>query len=182
MAALGNRKERPCLVPVTVSVITARPAVFTLEFLAFPKFNRSKHHFYPCWRIFCAWQIECDIFSTSEIGGRRGPPGQDGGSDFRTPCWTRWLAQDSPPAGVALRSPGGQTGICVVIGGKSPPRLYVDVPKLARFRDPRYRLHRRPIWGFRFRKTLRPWLNTIQSQSPDIAMGVDTGGRGRSGD
>src|SRR5512147_2142204 len=69
------------------------------------------------------------------------------------------------------------TGICVV-AGEITTTTYVDVPKLARevindigFNDARM--------GFDA-KTCGV-LNTIQSQSPDIAMGVDTGGAGDQG-
>jgi S-adenosylmethionine synthetase len=69
------------------------------------------------------------------------------------------------------------TGICVV-AGEITTTTYVDVPKLAReviadigFTDARM--------GFDA-KTCGV-LNTIQSQSPDIAMGVDTGGAGDQG-
>jgi S-adenosylmethionine synthetase len=69
------------------------------------------------------------------------------------------------------------TGICVV-AGEITTTTYVDVPKLAReviaeigFTDAAY--------GYDF-KTCGV-LNVIQSQSPDIAMGVDTGGAGDQG-
>lgn len=69
------------------------------------------------------------------------------------------------------------TGICVV-AGEITTRTYVDVPTLARqviadigFTDAAY--------GFDA-KTCGV-LNVIQSQSPDIAMGVDTGGAGDQG-
>ncbi|MBV6432083.1 MAG: S-adenosylmethionine synthase [Bryobacteraceae bacterium] len=69
------------------------------------------------------------------------------------------------------------TGICVV-AGEITTNTYVDVPKLARsviadigYTDAAY--------GFDA-KTCGV-LNTIQSQSPDIAMGVDTGGAGDQG-
>jgi S-adenosylmethionine synthetase len=69
------------------------------------------------------------------------------------------------------------TGICVV-AGEITTKTYVDVPKLAReviadigFTDARM--------GFDA-KTCGV-LNTIQSQSPDIALGVDTGGAGDQG-
>ncbi|HTD44336.1 MAG TPA: methionine adenosyltransferase [Bryobacteraceae bacterium] len=69
------------------------------------------------------------------------------------------------------------TGICVV-AGEITTKTYVDVPKLVReviadigFTDARM--------GFDA-KTCGV-LNTIQSQSPDIAMGVDTGGAGDQG-
>ncbi|MBL8209263.1 MAG: methionine adenosyltransferase [Bryobacterales bacterium] len=69
------------------------------------------------------------------------------------------------------------TGICVV-SGEITTRTYVDVPKLVRqvigeigYNDAAY--------GFDC--TTCGVLNTIQSQSPDIAMGVDTGGAGDQG-
>src|SRR5271155_3426719 len=69
------------------------------------------------------------------------------------------------------------TGICVV-SGEITTTCYVDVPKIARetikeigYTDAAY--------GFDC-KTCGV-LNTIQSQSPDIAMGVDTGGAGDQG-
>ena len=69
------------------------------------------------------------------------------------------------------------TGICVV-AGEITTTTYVDVPKLAReviahigFTDARM--------GFDAKTC--GILNTIQSQSPDIAMGVDTGGAGDQG-
>src|SRR5258708_14975138 len=69
------------------------------------------------------------------------------------------------------------TGICVV-AGEITTTTYVDVPRLARdviaeigFIDARM--------GFDAKTC--GILNTIQSQSPDIAMGVDTGGAGDQG-
>ena len=69
------------------------------------------------------------------------------------------------------------TGICVV-SGEITTKTYVDVPKLAReviahigFTDAKM--------GFDARTC--GIMNTIQSQSPDIAMGVDTGGAGDQG-
>src|SRR3982750_2637770 len=69
------------------------------------------------------------------------------------------------------------TGTCVV-AGEITTKTYVDVPKLAReviadigFTDANY--------GFDS-KTCGV-LNCIQAQSPDIAMGVDTGGGGDQG-
>jgi len=69
------------------------------------------------------------------------------------------------------------TGICIV-AGEITTKTYVDVPKLAReviasigYTD--------AAMGFDS-KTCGV-LNTIQSQSPDIAMGVDTGGAGDQG-
>jgi len=69
------------------------------------------------------------------------------------------------------------TGICVV-AGEITTTTYVDVPKLAReviadigFTDAKM--------GFDAKTC--GILNTIQAQSPDIAMGVDTGGAGDQG-
>jgi S-adenosylmethionine synthetase len=69
------------------------------------------------------------------------------------------------------------TGICVV-SGEITTTTYVDVPTLARkviadigYTDAAY--------GFDAKTC--GILNTIQSQSPDIAMGVDTGGAGDQG-
>ncbi|MGI8746113.1 MAG: methionine adenosyltransferase [Bryobacteraceae bacterium] len=69
------------------------------------------------------------------------------------------------------------TGICV-ISGEITTTTYVDVPRLARsviddigFNDA----------SFGFDSKTCGILNTIQSQSPDIAMGVDTGGAGDQG-
>jgi S-adenosylmethionine synthetase len=69
------------------------------------------------------------------------------------------------------------TGICVV-SGEITTKTYVDVPRLVRgvvdhigYND--------AAMGFDS-KTCGV-LNTIQSQSPDIAMGVDTGGAGDQG-
>src|SRR3954465_2646465 len=69
------------------------------------------------------------------------------------------------------------TGVCIV-AGEITTKTYVDVPTLARnvirdigFTDAAY--------GFDA-KTCGV-LNVIQAQSPDIAMGVDTGGAGDQG-
>ena len=69
------------------------------------------------------------------------------------------------------------TGICVVAGEIST-KTYVDVPNLVRgviadigYTDPSYG----------FDAVTCGVLNAIQSQSPDIAMGVDTGGAGDQG-
>lgn len=69
------------------------------------------------------------------------------------------------------------TGICVV-SGEITTTTYVDVPKLAReviadigYNDARMGYDSKTC-GI---------LNMIQSQSPDIAMGVDTGGAGDQG-
>ena len=69
------------------------------------------------------------------------------------------------------------TGLCIV-AGEITTKTYVDVPRVARgviedigFSDAAY--------GFDSKTC--GILNTIQSQSPDIAMGVDTGGAGDQG-
>jgi S-adenosylmethionine synthetase len=69
------------------------------------------------------------------------------------------------------------TGICVV-AGEITTTTYVDVPKLARavIKDIGY-----TDAAFGFDSKTCGVLNTIQSQSPDIAMGVDTGGAGDQG-
>ncbi|MDB5604829.1 MAG: methionine adenosyltransferase [Bradyrhizobium sp.] len=69
------------------------------------------------------------------------------------------------------------TGICVV-SGEITTTTYVDVPKLARkvIEDIGYN---NAEYGFDCKTC--GILNTIQSQSPDIAMGVDTGGAGDQG-
>src|SRR5271155_244584 len=69
------------------------------------------------------------------------------------------------------------TGICVV-SGEITTTTYVDVPKLARqvIADIGY-----TDAEMGFDSKTCGVLNTIQSQSPDIAMGVDTGGAGDQG-
>jgi S-adenosylmethionine synthetase len=69
------------------------------------------------------------------------------------------------------------TGICV-ISGEITTKTYVDVPKLARqvIADIGY-----TDADMGFDSKTCGVLNTIQSQSPDIAMGVDTGGAGDQG-
>ncbi|MGH9632960.1 MAG: methionine adenosyltransferase, partial [Bryobacteraceae bacterium] len=69
------------------------------------------------------------------------------------------------------------TGLCVV-AGEITTKTYVDVPRVARqviegigFTDAAYGYDNKTC-GI---------LNAIQSQSPDIAMGVDTGGAGDQG-
>ena len=69
------------------------------------------------------------------------------------------------------------TGLCVV-AGEITTTTYVDVPKLARevihdigFNNAHYGYDSKTCGV----------LNAIQSQSPDIAMGVDTGGAGDQG-
>jgi S-adenosylmethionine synthetase len=68
------------------------------------------------------------------------------------------------------------TGICVVSGETTT--TYVDVPKLVRsvIQDIGY-----TDAEMGFDSKTCGILNTIQSQSPDIAMGVDTGGAGDQG-
>jgi S-adenosylmethionine synthetase len=69
------------------------------------------------------------------------------------------------------------TGICVV-SGEITTNTYVDVPRLARnvISDIGY-----SDANFGFDCKTCGILNSIQSQSPDIAMGVDTGGAGDQG-
>ncbi|HEV1288314.1 MAG TPA: methionine adenosyltransferase [Bryobacteraceae bacterium] len=69
------------------------------------------------------------------------------------------------------------TGICVV-SGEITTKTYVDVPRLARqvIEDIGY-----TDADMGFDSKTCGVLNTIQSQSPDIAMGVDTGGAGDQG-
>ncbi len=69
------------------------------------------------------------------------------------------------------------TGICVV-SGEITTKTYVDVPKLVRdvIADIGY-----TDASMGFDAITCGVLNTIQSQSPDIAMGVDTGGAGDQG-
>src|ERR1700693_2798254 len=69
------------------------------------------------------------------------------------------------------------TGICVV-SGEITTNTYVDVPRLVRsvIHDIGY-----SDAAFGFDSKTCGILNSIQSQSPDIAMGVDTGGAGDQG-
>src|SRR6202050_5417439 len=69
------------------------------------------------------------------------------------------------------------TGICVV-SGEITTTCYVDVPRIVRdtILDIGY-----TDAAFGFDGKTCGVLNTIQSQSPDIAMGVDTGGAGDQG-
>lgn len=67
------------------------------------------------------------------------------------------------------------TGL-VVVGGEITTNTYVDVQKLVR--DKIYEIGYRPGMGFDSDCGV---LNTIHSQSPDISMGVDTGGAGDQG-
>src|SRR5438477_7391101 len=69
------------------------------------------------------------------------------------------------------------TGICVV-SGEITTTTYVDVPKLARSVIDHIG-YNNATYGFDCHTC--GILNTIQSQSPDIAMGVDTGGAGDQG-
>jgi S-adenosylmethionine synthetase len=69
------------------------------------------------------------------------------------------------------------TGICVV-SGEITTTTYVDVPKLARSVIDQIG-YNNATYGFDCHTC--GILNTIQSQSPDIAMGVDTGGAGDQG-
>jgi S-adenosylmethionine synthetase len=69
------------------------------------------------------------------------------------------------------------TGLCIV-AGEITTNTYVDVPKLARqvIADIGY-----TDAAMGYDATTVGVLNAIQSQSPDIAMGVDTGGAGDQG-
>ena len=69
------------------------------------------------------------------------------------------------------------TGICVV-SGEITTNTYVDVPRLVRsvIEDIGY-----CDASFGFDSKTCGIINSIQSQSPDIAMGVDTGGAGDQG-
>jgi S-adenosylmethionine synthetase len=69
------------------------------------------------------------------------------------------------------------TGTCIV-SGEITTTCYVDVPKIARetINDIGYN-----DAAFGFDSKTCGILNMIQSQSPDIAMGVDTGGAGDQG-
>ncbi len=69
------------------------------------------------------------------------------------------------------------TGICIV-AGEITTKTYVDAPKLIRevISDIGY-----TDAAFGFDSKTCGVLNMIQSQSPDIAMGVDTGGAGDQG-
>ncbi len=69
------------------------------------------------------------------------------------------------------------TGICVV-SGEITTNTYVDVPRLVRsvIHDIGY-----SDASFGFDSKTCGIMNSIQSQSPDIAMGVDTGGAGDQG-
>ena len=85
------------------------------------------------------------------------------------------LAQD--PMGRVACEVLVTTGICVV-SGEITTDCYVDVPAIARetIREIGY-----TDAAFGFDAKTCGVLNTIQSQSPDIAMGVDTGGAGDQG-
>jgi S-adenosylmethionine synthetase len=86
------------------------------------------------------------------------------------------VLQDDPTGRVACEVLV-TTGICVV-AGEITTRTYVDVPKVARgvIEDIGY-----TDATFGFDSKTCGILNSIQSQSPDIAMGVDTGGAGDQG-
>jgi S-adenosylmethionine synthetase len=85
------------------------------------------------------------------------------------------LAQD--PTGRVACEVLVTTGICVV-AGEITTNCYVDVPAIARdtIKEIGY-----TDAAFGFDSKTCGVLNTIQSQSPDIAMGVDTGGAGDQG-
>ena len=67
------------------------------------------------------------------------------------------------------------TGL-VVVGGEITTKTYVDVQKIVR--DKIYEIGYRPGMGFDSDCGV---MNVIHSQSPDISMGVDTGGAGDQG-
>ena len=69
------------------------------------------------------------------------------------------------------------TGICVV-AGELTTTCYVDVPRLVR-QTIEHVGYTDALWGFDCNTC--GVMNAIQSQSPDIAMGVDTGGAGDQG-
>ena len=69
------------------------------------------------------------------------------------------------------------TGICVV-AGEITTNCYVDVPRVAR-QTIQHVGYTDATFGFDC--VTCGVLNAIQSQSPDIAMGVDTGGAGDQG-
>src|ERR1700691_2015361 len=85
------------------------------------------------------------------------------------------LAQD--PTGRVACEVLVTTGICVV-SGEITTTCYVDVPRIAR--DTILEIGYTDA-AFGFDGKTCGVLNTIQSQSPDIAMGVDTGGAGDQG-
>ncbi len=66
----------------------------------------------------------------------------------------------------------------LIVGGEITTHTYVDIQKLARevVKDIGYT---NPKYGFDYHTCAI--VNTINSQSPDIAMGVDTGGAGDQG-
>ena len=86
---------------------------------------------------------------------------------------------------VLAEDPGGRvacevlvtTGVCIV-AGEITTKSYIDIPRVARevINDIGY-----TDATFGFDGKTCGVLNTIQSQSPDIAMGVDTGGAGDQG-
>src|SRR5438552_1109920 len=69
------------------------------------------------------------------------------------------------------------TGTCIV-AGEITTTCYVDIPKIARDTI-KYVGYTDAAYGFDC--TTCGVLNAVQSQSPDIAMGVDTGGAGDQG-
>src|SRR5580698_3971892 len=85
------------------------------------------------------------------------------------------LAQD--PTGRVACEVLVTTGTCIV-AGEITTDCYVDVPKIARdtIREIGY-----TDAAFGFDAKTCGVLNTIQGQSPDIAMGVDPGGAGDQG-
>jgi len=85
------------------------------------------------------------------------------------------LAQD--PMGRVACEVLVTTGICVV-AGEITTTCYVDVPRVVR-KTVEHIGYADALWGFDCNTC--GVLNAIQSQSPDIAMGVDTGGAGDQG-
>ena len=84
---------------------------------------------------------------------------------------------EQDPAGRVACETLVTTGICVV-AGEITTKCYVDIPTVVRetIREVGYN-----DAAFGFDCDTCGVVNTIQSQSPDIAMGVDTGGAGDQG-
>ena len=85
------------------------------------------------------------------------------------------LAQD--PSGRVACEVLVTTGVCVV-SGEITTTCYVDVPRIVRRRVEQVGY---TDAAFGFDSKTCGVLNAIQSQSPDISMGVDTGGAGDQG-
>ncbi len=86
------------------------------------------------------------------------------------------MLKDDPNSRVACEC-FATTGL-IVVGGEITTETYVDLQKLVRgvIRDIGYE-HA----GYRFDADSCSVINVINHQSPDIAMGVDTGGAGDQG-